>query len=188
MFKVEIIGNLGGDAELKVDGGRKYVQFSVADSRRYKREGGTEAEVTNWVSCFLRDAESRILPYLKRGQRVFVRGNGELRLFSSAKDRRMKAGISISVAEIELIGIASSDAVPSQLASEDGVLVPVTKHYWVNVPEKAGQEFVMFGRKGESYVVNANGFVRVNNEADKEDESTVVTSGEEERGDDYQEE
>lgn len=159
MFKVEIIGNIGGDAEVKNDNGRKYVQFSVADSRKYKKEDGTEVEVTNWVSCFLRNPDSAVVPFLKKGTRVFVRGNGELRLFSSAKDRMMKPGLSINVAEVELVGGAASDEVPRELALPTGQLVGITKLYWIDVTKMQEKPTVMYDRRGNPYTVDANGFI-----------------------------
>ena len=159
MFKVEIIGNIGGDAEVKNDNGRKYVQFSVADSRKYKKEDGTEVEMTNWVSCFLRNPDSAVVPFLKKGTRVFVRGNGELRLFSSAKDRMMKPGLSINVAEVELVGGLASDEVPRELALPTGQLVGITKLYWIDVTKMQEKPTVMYDRRGNPYNIDANGFI-----------------------------
>lgn len=159
MLRIEIIGNIGGNAEVKNDNGRKYVQFSVADSRKYKKEDGTEVEVTNWVSCFLRNLDSAVVPFLKKGTRVFVRGNGELRLFSSAKDRMMKPGLSINVAEVELVGGSASDEVPRELALPTGQLVGITKLYWIDVTKMQEKPTVMYDRRGNPYNIDANGFI-----------------------------
>lgn len=159
MFRIETIGNLGGDAEIKNDNGRQYVQFSVADTRRYKKEDGTEVEQTNWISCFYRNVDSEVVKFLKKGTRVFIRGNGETRLFSSAKDRMMKAGVSINVSEIELVGGVQSDTVPRELALPSGQLIPVYKYYYVdirNLPEKPS---VLYDRKGQPYNVADTGFI-----------------------------
>lgn len=159
MFRIETIGNLGGDAEIKNDNGRNYVQFSVADTRRYKKEDGTEVETTNWISCFYRNAESEVVKYLKKGTRVFVRGNGETRLFSSAKDRMMKAGVSINVQEIELVGGGSSDDVPRELALPTGQILPVWKCYYIDIRGMQQPPSVLYDRKGQPYNVDMNGFV-----------------------------
>lgn len=167
MLRVEVIGNIGGDAIVKDDNGRKYAQFSVADSRRFKKSDGTESEVTNWVSCFMRNVDAAVMPYLKRGTRVYVRGNGELRLFSSAKDRRMKAGLSINVSEIELVG-GSTDSVPRQLAfPSTGRIVPVAKYYWVNLQGATDQEkvnYCLYDQRGNPYPYNDLGFISVPNQ------------------------
>lgn len=162
MFKIEAIGNLGGDAEVKNDNGRMYVQFSVADTRKFTKEDGTKQEITNWISCFYRNADSEVVKYLKKGVRVFVRGNGDLRLFSSAKDRMMKAGASINVQEIELVG-GSTDEIPRQLAMETGEVLPVYKAYFIDIrqiPEKDRPE-TLYDKHGLPYNVDKNGFVTV---------------------------
>lgn len=159
MFRIEAIGNLGGDAEVKQDNGRSYVQFSVADTRRFKKEDGTETEITNWISCFMRNTDSEVIKYLKKGTRVFVRGNGDLRLFSSAKDRMMKAGASINVSEIELVG-GQSESVPRELAiPETGQLVPVYKAYYIDITKLDTRPSFLADRRGVLYSCDANGFV-----------------------------
>lgn len=159
MFKIELTGNLGGDAEVKSDNGRQYVQFSVADTKRFQDKSGNQVEETNWITCFLRNAESPVIPYLKKGTKVFVRGNAELRLFSSAKDRAMKAGASINVSEIELIGGASADEVPRELALPNGQLLEVEKFYWVDITRMADKPTTLYSKRGNGYAVAANGLV-----------------------------
>ena len=46
MLKMEMIGHLGADAEVKEFNGNKFVSFNVAHTE--KRNGG---ERTTWVSC-----------------------------------------------------------------------------------------------------------------------------------------
>lgn len=176
MFKVEIIGNLGNDVEIKSDNGRMYAQFSVADTRRFKKDDGTETEVTNWVSCFLSNHESKVLQFLKRGQRVFVRGNGELRLYSSAKERKMKAGLSINVQEIELVGASSSDSVPRELALESGELINVNKLFWINVDSMQPKPTVAYDRRGMPYAINEQGFVIAPQQQEEDQGSSEDTS------------
>ncbi len=160
MFKIEVIGNIGGDAEVKNDNGRIYVQFSVADTRKFTKEDGTRQEITNWISCFYRNADSEVVKYLKKGTRVFVRGNGELRLFSSAKDRMMKAGASINVQEIELVGGQSED-VPRELALPTGEIVPTYKCHYIDIQsfKPKDKPTQLFDRKGQLYTVDTNGFI-----------------------------
>lgn len=158
MFKIEVIGNLGADAEVKVDNGRQYCQFSVADTRKFKNADGTDTEVTTWVSCFMRNTEAEVIKYLKKGTKVFVRGNGDLRVFSSAKDRMMKAGASVNVSEIELVG-GSSDDMPRRLALPNGQLLDIRKLYWVDLSSFDPKPAQITDMQGVIYNVDANGFV-----------------------------
>ena len=48
--KVQLIGNLGKDPEIRVNqaSGKKAVSFSLATSRRYRDNNGEQKEETNW--------------------------------------------------------------------------------------------------------------------------------------------
>ena len=80
MFKVEIIGNLGADCEIKESNGSKFVTMRIAHTTSYVKDDGSKQESTIWVDVTLNNAESKVIPYLKQGVRVFVRGNGSLRV------------------------------------------------------------------------------------------------------------
>ena len=162
MFRIEVIGNLGADAKVMESNGSKFVTMRIAHSETWKDEKGEKREKTIWIDATMNDVESKIIPYLKQGVKVFVRGNGSLRVYSSPKDRCMKAGATISVREIELVG-GSSDDVPRQLIDvTDGALYDVQKFYWINRDnKKMAKDEVMLMRdsKGDAYVMNKQGFV-----------------------------
>ena len=76
MIKVEIIGNLGADAQLLEKNGNKFVAFRVANTDKWvDKSTGQVIESTQWVSCTLNGDGGALLPYLKKGTKVFVRGN-----------------------------------------------------------------------------------------------------------------
>lgn len=50
MLQLEIIGNLGSDAEIKEINSKRYVSFSVADSYRRTDAQGNRVDKTTWVS------------------------------------------------------------------------------------------------------------------------------------------
>lgn len=158
-----IIGNLGSDAEVKESNGSKFITFSVADSRKIKKQDGSSIDVTNWVDCVISNVEHPVLPWLKAGTKVCVIGNSSLRVFSSKKDRMMKAGQTIHVVSIELCG-GASDEVPKQLIVPDtGALVDVSKHYWCTYDTKhlkKDEYDVLVDSRGREYMVNKAGFVQ----------------------------
>lgn len=162
MFKAEIIGNIGADAEIKDVQGSKFVSFRVAHSSKFKDAQGNDREETTWVDVTLNNVESKVIPFLKQGVKIFVRGNASLRVYSSPKLRQMLAGLRISAAEIELCG-GTSDDVPRQIIDpSDGQIFDVSKHYWVNrvnddMKQDETREF--FDKGGRSYLMNAAGFV-----------------------------
>lgn len=105
MIKVEIIGNLGADAQLQVYNGNKYVSFRIANTDSWTDKAtGEIKKSTQWVSCTLNGDGGALAQYLKKGTKVFVRGNAQFVVFSSAKSHQMEVGVNLFVREIELCG------------------------------------------------------------------------------------
>lgn len=110
MIKVEIIGNLGADAQLQVVNGNKFVTFRVANTDAWTdKQTGEIKKSTQWISCSLNGDGGALAPYLKKGTKVFVRGNAQFVIFSSAKSRQMEVGVNLFVREIELCGGAKEN-------------------------------------------------------------------------------
>ena len=162
MFKVEVIGNLGADCEVKNEQGFKFASFRVAHSERWIDQQGKEQTNLIWIDCTINNIESKIIPFLKSGVKVFVRGFASLRVYSSKKDRMMKAGLTCKVLEIELCGGAHDD-VPKQLIEPNtGALIDVTKHFWANIDTKnlkKDDHFELVDKQGNRYSGNKAGFV-----------------------------
>lgn len=75
--KVIIVGNLGGDPEMRyTPQGDAVTSFSVATNRRWTGRDGQPGEETCWfrVSVWGKHAES-CNQYLSKGQKVLVEGN-----------------------------------------------------------------------------------------------------------------
>lgn len=162
MLKFEVIGNLGADAEIKNIDGTKFVSMRVAHTEKWKDEKGEVKELTQWVDVTLNNVDHGIIPYLRAGVKIFARGTGSARIYSSKKDRMMKAGLKISAQEIELVG-GSSDDVPRQLVEPaTGALLDVTKYYWCNGDtSKMKKDDIreVVDTKGNVYLLNKAGFV-----------------------------
>lgn len=162
MLKVEVIGNLGADVEIKAANGSQFATFRVADTTKYKTQSGDERENTNWIDCTLNNVESKVIPYLKAGVKVFVRGNANLRVYSSKKDRCMKAGLQVAVTEVELCG-GNNDSVPRQLIDpESGAIYDTQKFYWCNGETKGmkkDQTKALVDSRGNDYLMDHRGFV-----------------------------
>ncbi|MCB0078255.1 MAG: single-stranded DNA-binding protein [Anaerolineales bacterium] len=74
--RVTIIGNLGGDPEMRtLDSGTNVTSFSVATNRRWTNNDGSQGEETVWwrVSAWGRLAEITH-QYLSKGRQVFIEG------------------------------------------------------------------------------------------------------------------
>ena len=127
MFKAEIIGNLGRDAELKRGNDGNYVVFNVCHSTKYRDREGNEVTNQLWASCTRNGDGGRLMPYLKKGQKVYVRGNVSSRTYRG-HDGNWHSGINIAVDEIELVGaspeVAASGAVGRGEAPQPSVSAP----------------------------------------------------------------
>lgn len=162
MLKVELIGNLGADCEIKESNGSKFVTMRVAHTNKYKKEDGYEVEQTTWVDVTMNNSDSKVIPFLKAGVKVFVRGNASLRVYSSQKDRCMKAGLTINAVEVELCG-GMSELVPKQLVvPETGALVDVKKYYQADIDTskfKKDDAGYLNDTKGNRYLLVKGGWV-----------------------------
>lgn len=174
MIKVEVIGNLGADCEVKQSNGNKFGACRVAHTEKYTDAQGNVHESTIWIDIVIPDAENKVIPYLKAGVKVFVRGNASLRVYSSQKDRCMKAGLTVNAREIELCG-GSSDAVPRQVIDpSNGQLFDVTKCYWIGKETKGMKKADLVDitdAKGGQYKMDSYGFVHpviVDSESEEE--------------------
>lgn len=123
MFKLEVIGNLGADAEKKISDGAEFIAFRVCHSIKKTNKATSEViEESTWVSCTLPGNGGSLLPYLLKGQKVFVRGNASLKVYTSSKDGLSHAGVNLRVSEIELCGGAQTKNEPE--VHKDGTDVP----------------------------------------------------------------
>lgn len=175
MFKGELIGNLGADAEIRSGEGYKFVSMRVANSEKWKDAEGKEHNDTDWVDVVYSNTDSALIPFLKAGVKIFVRGFIRKRVFSSPKDRMMKAGITINATEIELCG-GSTDEVPRQLINpETGQLYKVVKFYQSDLDTskwKKDDTAILVDKKGAQFVVVKGGWCApavVNDESDKKE-------------------
>ena len=104
MLKVEIIGNIGNDAETKEFGGKKYVSFSVAHTEYQKDEQGNRTDLTTWCSVLWFGEGGGLLPYLKSGAKAFVRGNLKVKMYTD-RNGKQQAAINVSASEVQLCGV-----------------------------------------------------------------------------------
>lgn len=157
MAKIEFIGNLGADARVETTNGRQFVAFNVADTDSYTDQDGNRHEVTQWISCTMAGDGGKLLPYLKKGKTVFVRGHLSTRIFNSAKHHKMMCGLNCAVKELDLVG-GQVREMPRQLNDTNGVLFDIYTAYYIN-PQLAEKPTQLLDMQMQTYSVDANGFV-----------------------------
>lgn len=114
--KVMLVGNLGGDPELRyTPKGDAVTSFSLATNRKWKNSDGTPGEETCWfqVSVWGRQAEA-CNQYLAKGRQVFVEGRlipdsetGGPRIWTDASGNP-RASFSIRAIAVQFLGGGSN--------------------------------------------------------------------------------
>lgn len=152
MLKAILIGNVGADAQVKEQDGSKFTTFRVAHNETWTDDAGQQHTTTMWIDCTMNDVP-KVAQYIKQGQQVYLEGTLKTRVYSSEKDRCMKAGIQIRVQRIELLG-GASDAVPNRLYDKDGAQHDVKKYFLTDI-----KSTTLMSQRGSSFAVDANGWV-----------------------------
>ena len=105
MLQIEVIGNLGKDAEVKEFSGKKYVCFSVAHTEnvRAQKPGEPPTQRTTWLSIYWYGEGGSTFQYLKRGAKVFVRGTMRNNLYTD-RTGQTRVDINVNAREVYLCG------------------------------------------------------------------------------------
>jgi single-strand DNA-binding protein len=104
MAKIQIIGNVGRDPEMRMTpSGTPVCDFSVAVNR-VSKSGGERSEQTDWyrVSCWGKQA-STAQEIIQKGQQIFVDGRFSPRMYMN-KDNVEKMSLDISCNDFQLLG------------------------------------------------------------------------------------
>lgn len=161
MLQANLIGYLGSDAEVKNANGKDFISFRVAHTDRWTDGEGKTHENTLWVDCIMNGTPG-VKEYLKKGALVYATGAVTLRIYSSPKDRCMKAGMTINVSKLELVG-GKPDEIPSRLYRvTDGSMVEIAKYYGVVemlATEPAKEPTMLMDNRGNNYVADNIGWV-----------------------------
>ena len=152
MLQATVIGNVGADAQVQNKDGREFVTWRVAHNDTWTDQSGQQHSNTIWVDCKM-NGKPKVAEFIKAGTQVVCIGRVQLRTYSSAKDRCIKAGMQIQVESIQLLG-GSSDEVPRRLYDDHGVQHDVKKWYLTDV-----KSTTLMSQRGDQFAVDANGWV-----------------------------
>ena len=103
MIKLQVIGNLGKDAEVREVNGKNVINFSVAHTEKYKDAQGNQQEKTTWVECAHWTDRTGVVPYLTKGTTVYVEGSPTAEAYAG-KDGAAKATLRLRVQTVQLLG------------------------------------------------------------------------------------
>ena len=107
--KVQLIGNLGSNPEIKtLDGGKKFAKFNVATNESYRNANGDKVTETQWHNLIAWGKIAEILEkYVTKGSEIAVEGKLTYRTYND-KDGNKKYFTEIQVNELLLLGTKSS--------------------------------------------------------------------------------
>jgi single-strand DNA-binding protein len=108
MNKILIIGNLGGDPEMRyVPSGQAVTSFSVATNRRYTTADGERHDETEWfrISAWGRLAET-CNQFLTKGRQVYVEGRLSSRTYET-RDGQTRFVNEITANDVRFLGQGS---------------------------------------------------------------------------------
>lgn len=152
MLQTTVVGNIGAAPQTNSANGKEFTTFRIAHNDTWKDDAGNQHSNTVWVDCIM-NGKPNVIQYLTPGTQVFVSGDTKLRVYSSQKDRCMKAGLQIKVNVIELLG-GKRDDVPSRLYDSEGVQHDVTKMYFTDA-----KSIPLFSQQGKAYMADKKGRV-----------------------------
>lgn len=103
MNKIQLIGNLGRDPEMRfTPSGKPVTEFSLAVSRR-PRQGETQGE-TDWFRIICWDRLAEIADqYLKKGNQVYIDGRLQIRRYTNNEGQE-RTSVEVVANEMLMLG------------------------------------------------------------------------------------
>lgn len=111
MLTVNLIGNLGADAQIKESNGHKFLSFNIAHTEKYVQNGQPISR-TQWISVAMNHYSDKLLPYLVRGAKIYVYGKLNTNIWYD-KNRVANVSLNVMADNVELCGI-KAEATPKQ--------------------------------------------------------------------------
>jgi len=103
--RVQLIGNVGNDPEIKtLEGGKKLASLSIATNESYKNERGEKVEQTEWhrITAWGKTADI-IEKYVTKGKEIAVEGKLAHRSYED-KNGEKRYVTEVIISEIMLLG------------------------------------------------------------------------------------
>ena len=104
MLKAMLIGNLGGDPDMRYSpDGRPFLRFNVASNYRVRSPEGEWTDATEWVRCTVFGAQAeRLGQMLRKGSKVYVDGRLEARPWTD-NGGQVRAGLEVIANDVQFM-------------------------------------------------------------------------------------
>ena len=119
---VKLIGNLGGDAEVKTANNQnEYVILSVAVNESWKnKESGDYDTRTDWARVVVWGKLTNFAKTLKKGERIFVTGKLRTRAYDKEiGNGKSKTDVTMHVTEVHATRLQRMDRKPKDAAEHE---------------------------------------------------------------------
>lgn len=103
MLQLQLIGNLGADAQVKTYDGKEFLSMNVAHSQQFVDRDGVVHKSVQWVSVATNYFSRNLVQYLVKGTKVFVQGSLSTKIFKG-NDGAQHVGLNINADLIQLCG------------------------------------------------------------------------------------
>ncbi len=102
--KVQLIGNLGKDPEIRyTPEGKQVAKFSMAANRTFKNKDGESIEDTQWFNIEAWTGLAKVVEdHLKKGDRIYI--EGRLKTESYDKDGETKYFTKVVIKDMIMLG------------------------------------------------------------------------------------
>lgn len=138
MQKIQVIGRIGKDAEVKDFGNSQVINFSVAVSEKYtNKQTGEITTNTTWFECAKWGNNTSIAQYIKKGGQIFVEGKINNRAWVDQNGTPQVTN-GINVFEIELLGSKDDNQTQQRSPSTAPIIPPVNEQQFE--PRSSGKE------------------------------------------------
>lgn len=108
-----LVGNLGGDPELKTVGERKVCQFSIACNEKWTDKNGNKQEHVEWTTVVVWGPQAEACAkYLKKGREVYVKGTKRTRTYDD-KEGIKRTIVECRADDVQFLGGKDNGAQPA---------------------------------------------------------------------------
>lgn len=118
--KVMLIGNLGGDPEMRyTPSGRPVTTFRLACSRTWKTSEGDRRTETEWFNIVAWSSLAEICnQYLSKGQQIYIEGRLQTRRWEDAEGNK-RSTVEVVANELLMLGDRRDEADPEEESGQD---------------------------------------------------------------------
>lgn len=102
--RIELMGNLGADPELKNVNGKSVVSLRIAVNEKWE-SNGTKHERTDWFTCVAWEKRAEVLAkYLRKGDPLFVSGRLRTKKVKDEKTGEDRYFTDVQIDDFQFLG------------------------------------------------------------------------------------